>query len=739
MLDSFESSRPDHSSRLPGTIVYVIEDFYTSIIFLVCYFGVGGRKLFRRIAIGVMLMLLLVGTLTLAFNIKPVIAEPRTWTVDDDGPADFHTIQEALNGATAGDVINVLEGAYYENVVIIKPGILLEGVGRNVVINGGEGTGIRLEANNVTVDGFAIRNCSIGVNMYSCSFCNVSRNTVELNTDGLSCFRCSDNIIEKNAFRNTGTAIHIAGSVYASGEVYPSTNNTVRENTIQDNEYGIIFTHAPDNLVEKNFVANSRKGVVVGFNARVTIRDNNLRNCSHGVSLEDGTSGNMVAFNIIQKSDISIVESSGNTVTNNTLLESTIGLTAADSNIVCGNIISKGKISGLYVYNSKYNTLQGNNLTDNRQAVYISACPYFLFKQTSANLLEGNWIERNEIGVEISGTSSGNRITRNHLVNNSVGISAAYSANLIYHNDFVDNENQARSTGANDWDRNYWSDYKGTDSDNDGIGDQPYTINQENTDKHPLMHPFGTYKDLPPLDLVERGILISIFPEETVLSAGEKISFNVTITNTGAVAEDLKFDYSEGGASSPLYVSPFDRVHLDFSFTLDPRNIKRMVLNVTTIGNPTQGNYTFVVRVWSHVWGYVDPWGPSGSATAYVVVKGLPPPPNNDTPKPIDYSMIMILASLAGSVILGAAIYFVKHRGNTEATKQKNPDQNIPSSSTIGREMRERESYALTRKECGNCSFFLTLDCPRNYPKDSDIWRSQKPCDQFKLKRMFIG
>jgi parallel beta-helix repeat protein len=667
-------------------------------------------------------------------------SEAKVWIVDDDGPADFKTIQEALNNATAGDVINVLEGTYYENVVVTKTGILLQGVGQNVIINGEEKIGIYLEAHNVTVAGFIIRNCSIGVSMYSCSFCNVSRNTIELNTDGLSCFRCSDNIIEKNVFRNTGTAIHIAGSVYASGEVYPSTNNTVRENTIQDNEYGIIFTHAPDNLVEKNFVVNSRKGVVVGFNARVTIRDNNLRNCSHGVSLEDGTSGNMVAFNIIQKSDISIVESSGNTVTNNTLLESTIGLTAADSNVVCGNIISKGE-TGLYVYNSKHNTLRSNNLTDNRKAVSISSDPYSLFRQTSANLLEDNWIERNEIGVQIWPTSSGNRITRNHLVNNSAGISAAYSANLIYHNDFIGNEDQAWSTGANDWDRNYWSDYKGTDSDNDGIGDQPYTINQENTDKHPLMRPFGTYKDLPPLDLVEREILISIFPEETVLSAGEKISFNVTITNTGAVAEDLKFDYSEGGASSPLYVSPFDRVNLDFSFTLDPRNIKRMVLNVTTIGNPTQGNYTFVVRVWSHVWGYVDPWGPSGSATAYVVVKGLPPPPDNDTQGPTDYSVIMILASLLVAIIAGATIYLVKHRGENQATKNKSSDQSIPSSGTIGQVLREREKESSTsaRKECGNCSFFLTADCPRNYPKDIDIWRSQKPCDRFELKTMSAG
>lgn len=44
---------------------------------------------------GIMLIPLLTSLLTLTFNIKLVKPETRTWTVDDYGPADFHTIQEA--------------------------------------------------------------------------------------------------------------------------------------------------------------------------------------------------------------------------------------------------------------------------------------------------------------------------------------------------------------------------------------------------------------------------------------------------------------------------------------------------------------------------------------------------------------------------------------------------------------------------------------------------------------------
>lgn len=57
----------------------------------------------RKAVSGMTLTLLLIGMLTLAFNIQPAKSEPRTWTVDDDGPADFHTTQEAINAANPPD------------------------------------------------------------------------------------------------------------------------------------------------------------------------------------------------------------------------------------------------------------------------------------------------------------------------------------------------------------------------------------------------------------------------------------------------------------------------------------------------------------------------------------------------------------------------------------------------------------------------------------------------------------
>ncbi len=62
----------------------------------------------------------------------------RTWIVDDNGPADFVTIQAAINAAQPGDLIEVRAGSYPENLVL-KCGVALRGAGPDVVtVDGGQ-------------------------------------------------------------------------------------------------------------------------------------------------------------------------------------------------------------------------------------------------------------------------------------------------------------------------------------------------------------------------------------------------------------------------------------------------------------------------------------------------------------------------------------------------------------------------------------------------------------------------
>jgi nitrous oxidase accessory protein NosD len=128
-----------------------------------------------------------------------------------------------------------------------------------------------------------------------------------------------------------------------------------------------------------------------------------------------------------------------------------------------------------------------------------------MYLWTSNNTVTGNAITESIVGILLSGND--NSITRNYLANNKNGV--FFGSNqpgnvpsnvIISENCFVDNIRQLSGCVCVDynmteakhtWDNgrigNFWSDYKGTDSNGDGIGDTPYVIDVLNVDRYPLM------------------------------------------------------------------------------------------------------------------------------------------------------------------------------------------------------------------------------------------------------------
>ncbi len=83
-------------------------------------------------------------------------------------------------------------------------------------------------------------------------------------------------------------------------------------------------------------------------------------------------------------------------------------------------------------------------------------------------------------------------IMMNNLYNATLGVYVGRNSinNALKYNNFIgDKQNALCGNNRNMWDKNYWSDYNGTDGDNDGIGDTPY-ISSNIIDKHPLINPF---------------------------------------------------------------------------------------------------------------------------------------------------------------------------------------------------------------------------------------------------------
>ena len=126
------------------------------------------------------------------------------------------------------------------------------------------------------------------------------------------------------------------------------------------------------------------------------------------------------------------------------------------------------------------------------------------------NIISNNLITNNTFGIKLEASSKGNIISNNVIKDNFYGISLSESfGNEIYLNCFVNDKNVLSTDSTNIWDTskqlnyfykgknftsflgNFWSDYRGEDLDNNGIGDYPYHIDSD-TDNYPLI---GLFKN----------------------------------------------------------------------------------------------------------------------------------------------------------------------------------------------------------------------------------------------------
>jgi parallel beta-helix repeat protein len=278
-------------------------------------------------AVTVMMIFFLVGSSSLVFDIHTVKAE-RTWTVDDDGPADFQTIQEAINNASEGDTIYVKNGTYYENVVMNKNNLTLVGENKEdaIIDGGGGGSVIRINANNILVSGFTMQGSGISLDSFS-----------------------NENNVSGNIIRN----YHGAG-IYLSGSDY----NHIEYNMFTSFSYstGISLDSGSDyNVIRWCIITNSEYGIKLGFSGYNTMNDNNLvNNTQAGIYLK---------------------ESIGNTIGRSNLTNNRCGiyLDTSGSNVIQGNTIAKSDWLGIYIYGSGGNIIYNNNFINNSEQVYSSA------------------------------------------------------------------------------------------------------------------------------------------------------------------------------------------------------------------------------------------------------------------------------------------------------------------------------------------------------------------------------
>jgi len=291
------------------------------------------------------LALLLASILTLAFNIQPLEAEPSTIYVDDNntgGPWDgssvhpYQNITSGLQHASVDDIIYVYNGVYRENVVIDKTLTLMGESKSNTIINGSglsyEGALVAIAAaNNVDISGFTVTNAlHQGIGVGGSWYCVVH--------DTIVCF--------------TGESEGDRGIVFGSGGNHSAYNNVVYNTT---GFGGIEAIYSDNNTIYNNLVYFNQWGIATNHGSYNRIYNNTVHsNREAGIHIEWPSTGNIVRNNYV----------SSNTYDGISLMHQ------VNETVISNNRISENDC-GIFLGSSPNNTIYGNYVTNNAGAVTI--------------------------------------------------------------------------------------------------------------------------------------------------------------------------------------------------------------------------------------------------------------------------------------------------------------------------------------------------------------------------------
>jgi len=176
-------------------------------------------------------------------------------------PEEYATIQGAINSAYSGDTIKVANGNYFEHIVINKT-VSLVGESRysTVIRGGGSGTVVYVLANNVNITGFTITEGEIGIKTdwrYSQNI-KIIRSIIDNNAGGIQLYEVYNSTIADNQISNNNNW----GMLLINN--FPRfSNNTIINNTIWCNGYGIWIDNSGGNIVYHNIFTDNVQQVLI--------------------------------------------------------------------------------------------------------------------------------------------------------------------------------------------------------------------------------------------------------------------------------------------------------------------------------------------------------------------------------------------------------------------------------------------------------------------------------------------
>lgn len=361
-----------------------------------------------------------------------VVAAPAAPAAARAGTPAVFDLTAAIAAAPPHTVVHVPAGIYYGAYTLARP-ITLLADGHVMLDGGGRGTVLTIGAPDVTVRGLHITGSGGQIEQAAGIAVTGDRAIIEGNViedayngvlvRGARDVQIVGNRIIGRSERTGGASLemdHAAAPAGAAGDGVSIWNVgaiLVRNNEILAGRDGIYLSYADEALLDSNRIANVRYAIHTMFGADLMVFGNEIADNQSGLVL-----------------------------------------------------MSTGRIE-----------VARNTITGQRDPATGYAV---LAKDVVGFRLVENVIARNGVGLKADGvdpSAAAAEITRNQIAYNSVGVDLSPSAALTFsRNSFVENLVQVRAGGPtrSAWTAtgrgNYWSDYRGYDLDDNGVGDLPH-------------------------------------------------------------------------------------------------------------------------------------------------------------------------------------------------------------------------------------------------------------------------
>jgi parallel beta-helix repeat protein len=412
----------------------------------------------------------------------------------------YTTIQEAINLASSGDIININSGTFYERLIIDKP-LTLNGNSITTTIINGQGLGNPITVNSSDV---SITNLKVTNSHADSDAAGVRVNSGYLNF----------NLSNVDASGNTGSGIHVT-----------SGSSTIANCVADDNIWGIRIDFSSNFIIDNCTISNNQRydaeagAYGQGIRAVSVVSSNIMNsriynNAREGILITEsaGDSENITIDNnliyengmIVANGGISVLNAHDIVVKNSTLRNNTgTGIRFGTSyNIeIDDNIIFDNSINNIFFITSDNGIIKNNDIgistpadnlrldrSDNfeifNNEIYSTGADFYALSLTGSggngsdnSIIYNNTIRNNANGIKIEQSSTGNNIRNNQIYNstnygmrifsgsgisniiksnniydNKYGIRVNSDGNTLYDNRFANsNSNSYFSSGTNIW------------------------------------------------------------------------------------------------------------------------------------------------------------------------------------------------------------------------------------------------------------------------------------------------